>query len=198
MIHFSKDILHNFEAATSREWLETNGIGGFACSTVIGLNTRRYHALLTTALHPPAGRIVLLSKLEETLLLDGRSYDLSANRYSGAVHPQGYTYLEDFRINPFPTFTFAIDGVSIEKSVFMVHGQNTTVIQYRASGQGTRVVELELRPLIAFRDYHALTHENGSLNPRVQVHHNQLVSVRPYSDHPDLYFAHSAGEVNSH
>ena len=68
MINFTTDVLHNFEAATSREWLETNGIGGFACSTVIGVNTRRYHALLTAAMHPPAGRIVLLSKLEETVI----------------------------------------------------------------------------------------------------------------------------------
>src|SRR5437870_10795437 len=102
MINFTKDTLHNFEAATSREWLETNGIGGFACSTVIGLNTRRYHALLTAAMRPPAGRIVLLSKLEETLVIDGQRYDLSSNQYSGVVHPHGYTHLEEFKLDPFP------------------------------------------------------------------------------------------------
>src|SRR5437867_6968954 len=197
MIHLTKDVLHDFDLATSREWLETNGIGGFACSTVIGLNTRRYHALLTAAMHPPAGRVVLLSKLEDTLAVDGRYYDLSANQYSGAVHPQGYTHLEEVKLDPFPIFKFAVDGVAIEKSIFMVQGRNATVIQYRVSGQGTRVVQLELRPLIAFRDYHALTHENGSLDSSVQVHHQKLVSVRPYSDHPELYFAHNASEVNA-
>jgi predicted glycogen debranching enzyme len=197
MIQLSRDILHDFDAATSREWLETNGIGGFACSTAIGLNTRRYHALLTAAMHPPAGRIVLLSKVEETLVIDDRRYDLSANQYSGAVHPQGYVYLESFKLDPFPIFTFGVDGVSIQKSLFMVHGQNTTVVQYRIDGPPEHTIQLEVRPLIAFRDYHALTHENSALNSYVQSHHPKLLSVRPYSDHPALYFAHDADELNS-
>src|SRR5437870_10137413 len=196
MISFTKDTLHNFEAATSREWLETNGIGGFACSTVIGLNTRRYHALLTAAMRPPAGRIVLLSKLEETLVIDGQRYDLSSNQYSGVVHPQGYANLEAFRLDPFPIFTFAAGGVRIEKLLFMVHGQNTTVIQYRLGEQGTRSVQLELRPLVAFRDYHALTHENGALDRSLHFHHAKLTPVRPYSDYPHLYFAHDAQGVD--
>src|SRR5215467_11869002 len=197
MIRLTKDILRDMNAATSREWLETNGIGGFACSTAIGLNTRRYHGLLIAAMRPPAGRIVLLSKVEETLVIGDRRYDLSANQYSGAVHPEGYVYLEDFRLDPFPIFTFAVDGVLVEKSLFMVQGQNTTVIQYRLSGPAESTIYLELRPLIAFRDYHALTHENGTLNSYVQSHHQKLLSVRPYSDHPDLYFAHDADELNS-
>jgi predicted glycogen debranching enzyme len=197
MIQLTKDILHDINAATSREWLETNGIGGFACSSAIGLNTRRYHALLTAALHPPAGRIVLLSKVEETLVIDDRRYDLSANQYSGVVHPQGYVHLEDFRLDPFPIFTFALDGISIEKSLFMVHGQNTTVVQYRIDSPGKRAIHLELRPLIAFRDYHALTHENGALNSSVRSHHPKLLSVRPYTDHPELYFAHDGDELNA-
>src|SRR6476646_4670686 len=113
MIRLTQDILHNFEYAASREWLETNGIGGFACSTVIGLNTRRYHALLTAALHPPTGRTVLLSKLEETLIVDGQRYDLSTNRYSGAVHPKGYLHLGSFRLDPFPTSTFSVADVEV-------------------------------------------------------------------------------------
>src|SRR6266705_710898 len=143
MINLNKDILRNVDAATSREWLETNGIGGFASSTVIGLNTRRYHALLTAATRPPAGRVVLLSKCEETLVIDGKPFDLSTNQYSGAVHPNGYIYLEGFRLDPFPVFTFNIDGVELEKSLFMVHGHNTIVIQYRLLHQHSRTVHLE-------------------------------------------------------
>jgi len=197
VLTFTKDILHNFEAVISREWLETNGIGGFACSTVSGLNTRRYHALLTAAMRPPAGRIVLLSKLDETAVIDGQRYDLSSNQYSGAVHPQGYLNMEEFRLDPYPIFTFVVGGVRIEKLVFMVHGQNTTVIQYCVRGLGTHSVQLELRPLVAFRDYHALTHENGALHQTVRLHHAKLASVRPYSDHPILYFAHDADKVVS-
>src|SRR5215468_8684854 len=144
MIRIKPDVLREFDAATTREWLETNGIGGFACSTAIGLNTRRYHALLTAAMHPPSGRIVLLSKLEETLVIDDRRYDLSANQYSGAVHPQGYVHLDDFRLDPFPIFRFTVDGVSIEKSLFMVQGQNTTVVQYGIDSPGKRAIHLEL------------------------------------------------------
>jgi predicted glycogen debranching enzyme len=197
MITFTKDVLHNFEAATSREWLETNGIGGFACSTVSGMNTRRYHTLLTAAMRPPAGRVVLLSKLDETAVIDGQRYDLSSNQYSGAVHPQGYVNMEEFRLDPYPISTFAVGGVRIEKLLFMVHGQNTTVIQYRMREPGTHSVQLELRPLVAFRDYHTLTHENGALDQTVRLHHEKLASVRPYSDHPALYFAHDADKVVS-
>jgi len=197
VINFDKEILHNFEAAASREWLETNGIGGFACTTVIGLNTRRYHALLTAAMHPPTGRVVLLSKIEETVIIDGQRFDLSTNQFSGAVHPRGFENIERFRLDPFPIFTFAIGCVQIEKLLFMVHGKNTTVTEYRLSEFGTRSIQLELRPLIAFRNYHALTHENGSLDRTVHIHHEKLTSVRPYPDHPGLFFAHDAGEVNS-
>src|SRR5881397_2314682 len=91
MISFTPELLHNFNSTTTREWLETNGIGGFACSTVIGLNARRYHALLTAAMRPPSGRVVLLSKMEETVVIGGVRYELSTNQYSGAVHPQGYS-----------------------------------------------------------------------------------------------------------
>src|SRR5262245_11109500 len=105
MIQFTRDILRDIRASMSREWLETNGIGGFSSSTIIGLNTRRYHGLLTAAIKPPVGRVVLLSKLEETLIVDGRRYELSANQYPGAIHPQGFQYQTGFRLDPFPVFT---------------------------------------------------------------------------------------------
>jgi len=197
MIDFSGDILHDFDAATHREWLETNGLGGFACSTIIGLNTRRYHGLLTASMRPPAGRVLLLSKVEETVVIDGVRYELSANQYFGTVHPRGYLSMEQFRIDPLPCSTFVVDDVRIDKLVFMVHGHNTTVLQYRVRNRGTRDVRLELRPLVAFRDYHSLTHENGALNPAVQIQNERLATVRPYSDHPALYFAHEAERLDA-
>ena len=84
MINFDQELCGNLETALSREWLETNGLGGFASSTIVGLNTRRYHGLLTAATKPPVGRVVMLSKLEEVLIIDGRRYELSANQYPGA------------------------------------------------------------------------------------------------------------------
>jgi predicted glycogen debranching enzyme len=79
MLEFADNTCANFDEATSREWLETNGLGGFASSTIAGINTRRYHALLTAATRPPVGRMVLLSKLEEVLVVNGTRYELSAN-----------------------------------------------------------------------------------------------------------------------
>src|SRR5438045_1702795 len=111
MIEFGPEVCGNEEAARAREWLETNGLGGFASGTVAGLNSRRYHGLLVAALTPPTGRMVLLSKLEETLVVDGQRSDLSANQYPGTIHPQGYQYLRRFRLDPGPIWTYAVAGV---------------------------------------------------------------------------------------
>lgn len=196
MIQFAHNTLQDLPVATSREWLETNGIGGFSSSTVIGLNTRRYHGLLTAATKPPVGRIVMLSKLEETLIIDGRRYELSANQYPGVVHPQGFNYQTGFRLDPFPIFTYEVEGLRLEKSVFMVQGQNTTVIYYelKSAGGAFDSIGLEIRPLIAFRDYHSTTHENGALNSNVKTE-DGLTTVAPYGDLPSLHFAHDICEV---
>src|SRR5436190_7082560 len=93
MIQFNENLCGNLGQATEREWLETNGLGGFASSTITGMNTRRYHGLLVAAINPPVDRMVLLSKLEETLVVNGERYDLSANQYPDSVHPQGHCYL---------------------------------------------------------------------------------------------------------
>ncbi len=195
MIEFTKETCGDLESTLGREWLETNGLGGFASSTIPGINTRRYHGLLVAATQGPVGRLVLLSKLEETLFIDEQAYDLSSNRYPGVIHPQGFRYLKRFRLDPFPIFTYEVEGLEIEKSVFMINGQNSTVIEYRLgeknrsefSGQ----LRLEIRPLIAFRDYHSTTHENDSLNPAVQEN-RRLAAVCPYPGLPTLYFAHDA------
>ncbi len=196
MIRFGQDVCGNLEAALRREWLETNGLGGFASSTINGLNTRRYHGLLVAATKPPVGRFVLLSKFEETLSLDGRKFDLSVNRYPGVIHPQGFQFLIGCRLDPFPIFTYEVDGIQIEKTVFMVQGENTTIIQYQITSNAAlpERIELQLRPLIAFRDYHSLTHENGSLDRTVETKPG-VASMSPYADLPALHLAHDAVEV---
>ncbi|HEY6246054.1 MAG TPA: amylo-alpha-1,6-glucosidase [Pyrinomonadaceae bacterium] len=198
MTQITHETLQDLQASTSREWLETNGLGGFSSSTIIGLNTRRYHGLLTAATKPPVGRIVMLSKLEETLVIDGRRYELSANQYHGVVHPQGFNYQTGFRLDPFPVFTYDVEGLVLQKSVFMVQLQNTTVIYYelKPKNKGFDSIRLEVRPLIAFRDYHSTTHENGVLNSHVDKEEG-LTSVKPYSDLPSLHFAHDICEVDT-
>lgn len=194
MIQFDQNTLGDVRSATSREWLETNGIGGFSSSTIVGLNTRRYHGLLTAATKPPVGRLVLLAKLEETLVIEGQRYELSVNQYPGAIHPRGFEYQTSFRLDPFPTFTYEIDGLRLTKSVFMVQGQNTTVVQYELDGNKRSNVRLEVRPLIAFRDYHSTTHENSALNPRIETEPGQI-SLKPYAGLPALHLAHDSANV---
>ncbi len=202
MIQLSQNICHDLQTAQTCEWLETNGLGGFASSTIVGLNTRRYHGLLTAATKPPVGRVVLLSKFEEVFIVDGRRYDLSTNQYPGTIHPQGFQFQTAFRLDPFPIFTYEVEGTVIEKSVFMVQGENTTVVQYEFrlpestnSPLPATNFSLEIRPIIAFRDYHGTTHENNALNSDVQIEDGQA-SVAPYTDLPTLYFAHDAGEID--
>jgi len=198
MIQFKPEICRDLDAALRREWLETNGLGGFASSTIIGLNTRRYHGLLVAATKPPVGRFVLLSKLEETLFIEGQAFELSANRYPGVVHPQGFRYLKQFRLDPFPVFTYEIEGIEIEKSVFMIQGENSTVVHYELKKnnhpESPKNLWLELRPLIAFRDYHNATHENGAISRDVEER-SDLASVSPYQGLPSLYLAHNAVDL---
>jgi len=198
MIQFKHDTIKDLAAATAREWLETNGLGGFSSSTIIGLNTRRYHGLLTAATKPPVGRIVMLSKLEDTLVIDGRRYELSANQYPGAVHPTGFQYQTGFRLDPFPVFTYEVEGLLLEKSVFMVQGQNRTVVHYelRSTNAEHESIKLEVRPLIAFRDYHSTTHENSALNPKVDTE-DGITTINPYGDLPALHFAHDVCDIDT-
>ncbi len=200
MLRFGPEICGDLDAASRREWLETNGLGGYASSTVTGLDTRRYQGLLVAATHPPAGRLLLLAKLEETLVMGGRRYELGVNRYPGAVHPQGHRHLVEFRLDPFPVFTYEVEGVRLEKSVFMLHGKNATAVTYavRAAGEEGLPPDctLELRPLVAFRDYHSLTRSNDEFDATVTVEPGQ-VSLAPYAGLPRLHLAHDADGVTT-
>src|ERR1700733_2681292 len=129
-VEFDRSVCGDLAAALKHEWLETNGLGGFASSTVARANTRRYHGLLIAATQPPAVRHLLLAKIEETLIIGDQRFDLSVNLYPGTVHPAGYRYLTGFRLDPFPIFTFEAGGAAIEKRVFMPDGENTVVVEY--------------------------------------------------------------------
>ena len=196
-IEFDHKVCGDPAKACSREWLETNGIGGLACSTIIGLNTRRYHALLTAATKPPVGRVVLLSKLEETLVVGGQPFELSANQYGGLTHPRGFEYLDSFRLDPFPVFLYQCGDVQLEKKIFLVQGENTVVIQYELVGDSEgRACSLELRPLVAFRDYHSTTHANDAIRRDVTTS-SGIAIITPYAGLPSLYFAHSAQSIDT-
>jgi predicted glycogen debranching enzyme len=164
MIDFGREVTGNLTVAESREWLVTNGIGGFASGTIAGHLTRRYHGLLMAALKPPLGRTLLLAKLEETVEYDGiypesgRLYELYSNRWSnGTVEPDGYKYLDRFHLEgTTPVWTFAIANALLEKRVWMQPGDNTTYIQYKLV-RATGPMTIDIRALVNYRDYHATT-----------------------------------------
>lgn len=197
MISIEREICSEFDTAASREWLETNGIGGFASGTVSGANTRRYHSILTAATDPPLGRITTVSKIEETIVVDGERFELSSNQFPGNIHPRGFEYLISFRIDPFPVWTFAVGGIEIEKRLLMAHGRNATVVQYKAKSRirGKRPsISMTLRPLIAMTDYHQLQHQTDSFNEDY-ISRNGEIEMRPAAGMPPVFFAHNGTGV---
>src|SRR5882724_4073971 len=159
---FNLDLLHDFEKARSLEWLETNGLGGWASSTVSGAHSRRYHGLLVAALHPPVGRMVVVSKLDETIVVGKNRIEMSSNQYPGTVHPKGYEHLTRFERDLFPEFYFETQGIELKKTIASIHGENTTLVLYEVLN-GPDKFNLELLPLYACRDFHSTSHANDSI-----------------------------------
>jgi predicted glycogen debranching enzyme len=178
--------------ASNLEWLETNGLGGYCCSTVSGIHTRRYHGLLVAATEPPVGRKVLLSKLDETISLGGQRFELGANQYPGAVHPRGFQFLKSFERDLFPVFEFQINGICLRKTIAVVHGENTTLILYEVT-KANSAFRLELLPLCSARDHHNLSHANNSINQEYSFH-NGVFCTRNYSDAPEFFISVPNGD----
>src|SRR3989338_4977165 len=183
-------LCRDLSRALGHEWLVTNGLGGYASSTIVGANTRRYHGLLVAATRPPGGRAVLLAKLEETVVMPGARYDLSTNRYPGVIHPEGFQYQEQFRMDPWPTFVYRLPGLVLEKQVCMLPQENTTVVSYTLR-QASGAIELLLRPLIACRDFRWVSQENATFQTRVEQGPGTLV-MHPYEGLPPLVLHHGA------
>jgi predicted glycogen debranching enzyme len=182
----------DYEQSSRREWLETNGTGGFAMGTVCGANTRRYHGLLVASLEPPVDRYVLLAKIDEELVLDGVCTALGTNQYPGAIHPNGYEYLDSFRLDPFPTWTFLVGTAVVEKKLFLVQGEQTLVVRYRA----TRACTLRAAPFLAFRDFHGLSVANTGFDARVEefdLGGSRRLSMHPYPSLPAMFVHHNGG-----
>ncbi|MBD0297347.1 MAG: glycogen debranching enzyme family protein [Flavisolibacter sp.] len=180
----------SFGELKSKEWIETNGLGGWASSTIISCHTRRYHGLLVAATKPPTERIALVSKLDETLVVNGERYELGVNDYGEAIHPQGYQYLKSFTKNLYPEFEYEAGGVRLRKSILMVHEENTTLIKYEVL-KADESFTLELVPLLSVRGYHQLTHANDAVNKNARFEDGQLQTTL-YNGTPTV-FIHAAG-----
>ncbi len=185
-IEFGREICGHLDTAESREWLVTNGIGGFASGTVAGLLTRRYHGLLVAALKPPLGRTLLLTKLDETAIYGNHTYPLHANRWAdGIVSPQGFRHIEQFRLEgTIPVWHFACGDGLLEKRVWMQQGENTTYVQYLLR-RGTQPLKLTLKAMVNHRDYHSSTQANGWKMAVEEVERG--ISVTAYPGATSLY-----------
>lgn len=151
-MRFGKSEWSSWDRAIEREWLLTNGIGGFSSSTIIGANSRRYHGLLVASLDPPVERHLILSQLHETVLLDGSEYDLHSFS-TGNYVKMGCFNQQSFELDPLPVFTYSFGDVLIEKTVSMIYGENTVVVLYRIR-TGADGITIKIAPLVNFRDYH--------------------------------------------
>ncbi|MGH2524891.1 MAG: glycogen debranching enzyme N-terminal domain-containing protein, partial [Anaerolineales bacterium] len=169
MIHFGREITGEFDSAARREWLVTNGLGGWASGTVSGANTRRYHGLFVPALQPPLGRTVLVSQLNERARVGEQVFALSSNEYGdGTLDPHGYQNIESFWLDGLiPTWTFALNDALLEKRVWMPHGQNTTFAAYTLR-RATRPLALEILVMVTSRDAHVET-RGGGWQPEVEA-----------------------------
>lgn len=143
----------NYELACRKEWLLTNGIGGYAMGTVAGTNSRRYHGHLVAATNPPTERTVLLASVEAHIQGEGNPIGLSSNAYAGAIFPEGYRYLEEFHVNDIAYWRYRAGGMVMEKQIAMQPGENTSTIRY--SNGGTKPFRLILNPLVCNKFYHA-------------------------------------------
>jgi len=164
MIAFGPDVLHDFERASGLEWLETNGLGGWASSSITFANTRRYHGMLVAALPGRTERTVLVAKFDETVA----GVDLAANRFPGCIHPRGFEHLVSFRRDIFPVWEYVTGGVTLRKTIVAPHGWNATIIVYEVIDCASPF-ELRLSPFLAGRDYHSLIHDNDAALPYVHI-----------------------------
>jgi predicted glycogen debranching enzyme len=185
----------SFQDVSSLEWIVTNGIGGYASSTVCGANTRRYHGLLVASFHPPSDRRVVLSKLEEEIVGDGETLLLGSNAYPGVIHPQGYQWLKSFSRTPFPNMVFQKNDLVLSKTIFMRYGSNTTVVAYENKGE--KKFQLRLNPLLVYRDYHHLFHESPIWNFEV-VEEEKTLEVHARSGQPAIWIRFTRGRFHSH
>jgi len=186
--------LRHYPSASSVEWIETDGVGGLASSSVLGANTRKQHALLSVP-GGAGGRVVLVANVQETAIHRGQAHDLSTNAYFGAIHPAGFEALESFTSEPWPVWRYRFERFALEKRLFMVRGESTVVVTYRLLDAADPVV-LVVRPLLAFRPGDALRLERGSF-PSNWVVTEEFAEFRPFGSGPALYIAHPGARVET-
>jgi predicted glycogen debranching enzyme len=161
-IHLTQEALSSFDEALQKEWLVTNGLGGYASSTVLGINTRKYHGLLVAALHPPGNRTVCLAKLDEEICVGNNVYQLGANEFHGAIFPQGYKFLKEFSVAPFPRYVYTPQGIEVTKTIFLPSRKNAVAAVYKVLNGSGSDVAFRIYPLLTCRHFHLVVDKTRS------------------------------------
>ena len=178
-----------------REWLITNGIGGYCSSTIFGINTRKYHGLLVAPLTPPARRHLILSKIDESITIENKKYDLYSNMCKDFIS-SGYEYLESFEKDYIPIFTYKVKDMTIKKLICMQYGKNTVCVLYKIDNPGKQA-RFTITPVINFRDFHTMTTNwNFKLKQNIK---NKKVKIE-INDKPEtpIYMCVSDGKYIEH
>lgn len=179
----------------TKEWIITNGIGGYASSSVLGINTRKYHGLLIAPLTPPASRHVILSKLDESIEIEGENYNLYSNICKNYIS-DGYKYLEKFEKEYVPVFTYKVGDLKINKIISMEYGKNTVCVLYNIKNEGAKA-KLTVTPIVNFRDFHTMN-TNHEFNIKQEIKNRKVkLQIDDYAKHP-VYLYMSKGKYIEH
>lgn len=187
---FDKAACQNTRRALGKEWLLTNGLGDYASSSIIYCNTRKYHGLLVAS--TPDGRAVLLSAMEESVVGGGREFFISARQHPGQLYPQGHQYQESFTLGPWPRFEYRVGDVRISREILLLKGETRLLLRWTLLAPDRKVqvlpqMSLRLKPLLAYRGFHQLTHANPDIHPKAWTAPGGF-GVSPYDGMPSIYF----------
>ncbi len=185
----------NLEEGLKKEWIITNGIGGFSSSTVIGANTRKYHGLLIAPLTPPARRFLILSKLDESIEIRNKKYDLYTNVCKSYIS-HGHEYQEEFRRDYVPIFKYQVGKVEITKMVCLEYGHNTVGVFYKVRNEGTKA-KLTLAPVVNFRDFHQMN-SNHYFDVQQTVNETKVKLIVDGNSQTPIYMNLSEGTYIQH
>jgi len=192
-INLDEDQISRFDDAVQKEWLVTNGLGGYASGTALGINTRKYHGLLVAAFHPPGDRRVCLEKIDEEVCIGNSVYPLGANESQNGVFPQGYRFLKQFSVSPFPRYVYAVQDVEVRKTVFMPHEKNMVVVVYRLFNGGSVDAKIRAFPLVNWRHFHSVTDRWRNPVEFAQRHGDRELSIRVAAPRSALIMAATDG-----
>ena len=190
-----EDINDQIELGLNREWIITNGIGGYASSTLIGINTRRYHGLLVASLDVPGRRTLILSKVDEALEIDGVKYPFYSNMASNYV-TEGFRYLIDFKKEYIPIYTYNVHGVIVQKYICLKHGENTVCIYYRIKNTNSVNSTLKLTPIVNNRDFHGIDNEGPFFIEQKRINANKVELIVNQKEECPIYIYASEGRYH--